>query len=165
MAPPIHRRAAAAITPSAVPGSHHHVHSGVQISVGGNHDGSGDIPVGEELDAGPGHPDSSDQVTVSWAVQDGDGDVFSAPPERVGNRGDDGSYRGFRVNGGRGGLGYDELSHVRTGAGIEHLPALGQRNDADSVRHCLGRQGCSVDRVNSDVHLRARPVADRFSVE
>ena len=64
------------------------------------------------------------------------------------------------------GLGADgDLVHVERGAGIEHRPALGDRDHGDRVRLAERRQPRPLERVDGDVDLRAAAVADLLAVE
>ena len=61
-------------------------------------------------------------------------------------------------------VGAGELLHVDDRARVEHRPALGQRDHRERARHALGGQRRALQRVDGDVDLRRRAVADLLAV-
>ena len=56
------------------------------------------------------------------------------------------------------------LQHVDARARVEHRAALRQRDRGDGVGQALGAQLGALERVDGDVHLGRRAVADRLAV-
>ena len=56
------------------------------------------------------------------------------------------------------------LLHVDARAGVEHRPLLGQRDHGQRARHAQRAQARALERVDGDVDLRLRAVADVLAV-
>jgi hypothetical protein len=56
------------------------------------------------------------------------------------------------------------LEHVDAGPGVEHRAAVGQRDRGERVRHPVGAELRPLERVDRDVDLRRRSVADLLAV-
>ena len=103
-------------------------------------------------------------VLVAGAVEHDHGDVAHLDPPALGDPPD---HVGERVGqaeavGDLGAAG--DLLHVDAGAGVEHRPALRQRDHRERRRLALGGEPGALERVDGDVDLGRAAVADPLAV-
>ena len=161
-APPMHLSAQAAMMPSGVPPMPSSRSTPVPSRAAAMAPATS--PSVMNLIRAPASRTSCDQVLVPGAVEDADGDVAGGALLRLGDAADVlGDRRGDVDDVGGGGAG-GELLHVEDGRRVVHRAAVGDGHDGDRVGHALGHQRGAVDRVDGDVALRARAVADLLAV-
>ncbi len=142
--------------------AHEEIDAGTRLS---GCDGRRDVAVADEVHARSGLAKLGDEVVVAVALEDDDREIVDGAVLRLGDA--------LEVLGRRhvdvdrvGCLGADgDLVHVQRGTGEEHRPALRDGDDRDRVRHAERREPRSLERVDRDVDLGSRTVADLLAVE